>query len=65
MPQGTISKLYRDKGYGFVEGERGYWFFNQSTLDGTSIDALQVGQAVEFKEGFGPSGPRADDVRVA
>ena len=64
MPQGTISKLYRDKGYGYVEGERGYWFFNQSTLNGTPIDSLRVGQPVEFKEGFGPSGPRADNIKV-
>ena len=65
MPQGTISKLFRDKGYGFVEGERGYWFFTQSVLEGTTIDALKVGQTVEFEVGFGPSGPRADAVRIA
>jgi cold shock CspA family protein len=64
MPQGTIRKLYRDEGYGYVEGERGYWFFNRSTLNGTRIETLKVGQAVEFKEGFGPSGPRADDVKT-
>ena len=64
MPQGTITKLFHEKGYGFVEGERGYWFFNQSTLDGTSIQALRVGQAVEFEKGFGPGGPRADAVKV-
>ena len=42
MPQGTITKLYRDKGYGYVEGARGYWFFNQSTLNGTPLDSLKV-----------------------
>ena len=64
MAQGTITKLFHEKGYCFVEGERGYWFFNQSTLDGTSIDSLQVGQAVEFEKGFGPGGPRADSVKL-
>ena len=60
MLQGIISKLYRDKGYGYVEGQRGYRFFEQSTLHGTTIEALKVGQPVEFKEGFGPAGPRVD-----
>mgnify|MGYP000070730233 CR=1 FL=1 len=64
MSQGTITKLYRDKGYGFVEGERGYWFFTQSVLQGATIDTLRVGQTVEFEKGFGPAGPRADAVRV-
>lgn len=64
MAQGTITKLFQEKGYGFVEGERGYWFFNQSTLEGTSIDSLEVGQTVEFEKGFGPGGPRADSVKV-
>ena len=64
MPQGTITKLYLDKGYGYVEGERGYWFFSRATLNGTPIEALRVGQAVEFKEGFGPAGPRADNIKL-
>jgi CspA family cold shock protein len=64
MPQGTIRKLFADKGYGFVEGERGYWFFHQSVVEGTTLDSLRIGQAVEYEEGCGPSGPRADSVRV-
>ncbi|OHB82613.1 MAG: cold-shock protein [Planctomycetes bacterium RBG_16_64_12] len=64
MPEGTITKLFRDKGYGFVEGPRGYWFFHQSVLEGATIDALKIGQTVEYKEGCGPSGPRADSVRI-
>jgi cold shock CspA family protein len=64
MPQGTISKLFREKGYGFLEGERGYWFFTQAVLQGTTIEALKEGQSVEFEKGFGPAGPRADAVKV-
>jgi len=64
MPEGTIKKLFLDKGYGFVEGERGYWFFHQSAVKGASLDALKVGQAVQYEEGCGPSGPRADSVKV-
>lgn len=64
MPQGTIKKLLTDKGFGFIEGERGDIFFHHSALEGTSIEALSVGQAVEYEEGRGPKGPRAENVRV-
>ena len=64
MAEGTIKKLFPDKGYGFVEGNRGYWFFHQSAVEGVNIESLQIGQIVEFDEGCGPSGPRADSIRV-
>ena len=65
MPQGTIKKLIAEKGFGFIEGERGELFFHHSALEGTSIEALQEGQAVIFEEGRGPKGPRAENVRLA
>ena len=64
MPQGTIKKLIADKGFGFISGERGELFFHHSALEGTSIEALQVGQQVAYEEGRGPKGPRAERVRV-
>ena len=64
MPQGTIKKVLTDKGFGFIEGERGDIFFHHSALEDTSIEALSVGQAVEYKEGRGPKGPRAENVRL-
>jgi len=64
MPEGTIKKLFPDKGYGFVEGERGFWFFHRSVVEGTTLDSLQIGQLVEYQEGCGPSGPRADSVKL-
>lgn len=63
MPQGKIKKL-TEKGFGFIEGERGELFFHHSALEGVSYDSLQVGQMVEFQEGRGPKGPRAENVRV-
>ncbi len=30
MPQGTIKKLIADKGFGFIQGERGDLFFHHS-----------------------------------
>ena len=63
MPQGTIKKLVVDRGFGFIEGERGELFFHHSAVEGTSIEALRVGQGVTYEEGRGPKGPRAQNVR--
>jgi len=64
MPHGTISKLISDKGYGFIGGERGDLFFHHSAVEGTTFEALSEGQAVEYEEGRGPKGPRAEKVTV-
>jgi len=63
MPQGTIKKVIVDKGYGFIRGESDEWFFHHSALEGVTIEELSEGQAVEFDEGRGPKGPRAENVR--
>ncbi len=63
MPQGTIKKLITEKGFGFIEGERGDIFFHHSALIGTSIEELREGQSVEYEEGRGPKGPRAENVK--
>ncbi len=60
MPQGTIKKLVLDKGFGFIEGERGDVFFHHSAVDGGVFDTLQEGQTVEYEEGRGPKGPRRE-----
>jgi len=64
MAQGTIKKLISDKGFGFIEGERGELFFHHSAVDGTQFEELREGQTVEFTEGRGPKGPRAESVRL-
>ena len=64
MPQGKIKKLVSDKGFGFIQGEGGDVFFHHSALVDATIESLQEGQAVEYEEGNGPKGPRADNVRV-
>ena len=63
MPEGTIKKLIAEKGFGFIEGERGDIFFHHSALIGTTIEALREGQRVEYEEGSGPKGPRAENVK--
>ena len=63
MAQGTIKKL-TDKGFGFIEGERGDIFFHHSALEETTYENLREGQKVEYSEGQGPKGPRAESVRL-
>lgn len=63
MPHGTIKKL-TEKGFGFIEGERGDIFFHHSSVEGTPYDDLREGLQVEYQEGQGPKGPRAESVRV-
>ena len=62
MPEGTIKKLM-DKGFGFIEGERGDIFFHHSALAEGNFDSLQEGQRVEYEEGRGPKGPCAENVK--
>ena len=64
MSQGTIKKLISDKGFGFIEGARGELFFHHSAVEGTSFEMLREGQTVEYNEGRGPKGPRAEIVRA-
>ena len=63
MPKGTIKKLV-DRGFGFIEGEKGEVFFHHSALEGTTFEALSEGQQVEYEEGSGPKGPCAENVRL-
>ena len=63
MSQGRIKKL-TDRGFGFIEGDNGELFFHQSALQDISFEELREGQSVEYTEGSGPKGPRAENVRV-
>jgi len=63
MSHGTIKKLIADKGFGFIEGEKGDLFFHHSAVEGATIETLQIGQEVSYEEGEGPKGPRAENVR--
>ncbi len=64
MAQGSIKKLISNKGFGFIEGENGELFFHSSAVENSSFEELREGQSVEYVEGSGPKGPRAENVRV-
>ena len=63
MPNGTIKRLVRDRGFGFIRDDGGQeWFFHRSGVQG-SFDQLAEGQRVAFDEESSPKGPRAGNVR--
>ena len=63
MAEGII-KRKTDRGFGFIETKSGKdLFFHMSALEGCSFDDLTEGQSVEYVEGQGPKGPRAENVR--
>jgi len=63
MAEGTIKRL-TDKGFGFIDTGTGKdMFFHLSSLEGVTYEELQEGQRVQYTEGQGPKGPRAENVR--
>ena len=63
MPSGTIKRLVRDRGFGFIRDDGGQeWFFHRSSVEG-SFDQLNEGQRVTFDEEPSAKGPRAGNVR--
>jgi cold shock protein len=63
MPQGAIKKLVSDKGFGFIEGDRGDMFFHCSQVKEATFESLSEGQMVQYEVGQGPKGPRAENIR--
>jgi len=66
MAKGTIKKLIKDKGYGFIQTEEGKdLFFHQSQLQGLEYSSLNEGQQVEYEAGTGRGGrPEAAKVKL-
>ncbi len=66
MATGTVKKLVRERGFGFILGHDGVeTFFHRSALSGEGFDALTEGQAVEFDVERGDKGPRAANMKVS
>ncbi|MDA0376169.1 MAG: cold shock domain-containing protein [bacterium] len=61
MDTGVIKKLLN--GFGFISREGGDdLFFHSADLVEVQFDDLQEGDSVQFKEGSGPKGPKAEEV---
>ena len=62
--QGTVKRLVREKGFGFIEpaeGREDLFFHRTAVVDG-GFEALTVGQPVTFEVGRGAKGPRAENI---
>lgn len=62
--RGTIKRIIRDKGFGFVAAEDGNeYFFHQASCVDRDFDQFREGTTLLFEAGQGPKGPRAENVR--
>lgn len=63
--QGTIKRVIRDRGFGFIRAADGQEvFFHRSSLQNLNFDSLREGDNVEFEVERGDKGPRAVNVRL-
>ncbi|MBN1931741.1 MAG: HPF/RaiA family ribosome-associated protein [Desulfobacterales bacterium] len=66
MPRARISKLFHDRGYGFLATEMGLEvYFHENSVVGTKFEDLQIGTEVYFVEAEGEKGPQASTVKLA
>ncbi len=64
--QGTIKRVIRDRGFGFIRSADGQEvFFHRSGLQNLNFEGLREGDNVEFEMERGDKGPRAVSVRSA
>lgn len=62
--QGTIKRVIRDRGFGFIRAADGQEiFFHRSSLQTLNFDGLNEGDSVEFEVERGDKGLRAVAVR--
>ena len=71
MAQGTIKSLISDRGFGFILPEQRQadskdLFFHRSDMQGSSFEALSVGQQIEYDLGRDErkGTPKATNVRL-
>jgi len=62
--QGTIKRIVRDRGFGFIRSADGQEvFFHRTSLQNLDFESLKEGQTVDFEMERGDKGPRAVSVR--
>jgi CspA family cold shock protein len=65
MKKGTVDRVVRERGFGFIRGERGESvFFHRSALSAGEFDRLEEGEQVEFEDTMGEKGLKATRVRL-
>jgi cold shock protein len=65
VAQGTVTRFYADKGYGFIAPDDGTpdVFVHHSAIEGDGYHSLEDNQRVEYTVTRGAKGPRAEQVR--
>ncbi len=65
MAQGTVTRFYADKGYGFIAPDDGTpdVFVHHSAIEADGYQSLEDNQRVEYTVTRGAKGPRAEQVR--
>jgi len=62
---GTVKRIVKDKGFGFIQGEdEQEYFFHRSALKNIKFEELQEQQEVTFEEDEGAKWLRAEDIYV-
>lgn len=65
VANGTIKRLVRDRGFGFIRDDGGQeWFFHRSAVQAGEFEQLSEGQRVIFDEEPSQKGPRAGNIRA-
>jgi len=65
VANGTIKRLVRDRGFGFIRDDGGQeWFFHRSSVEAGAFEQLNEGQRVSFDEEPSQKGPRAGNIRA-
>jgi CspA family cold shock protein len=65
VANGTIKRLVRDRGFGFIRDDGGQeWFFHRTAVESGSFEGLNEGQRVSFDEEPSAKGPRAGHIRA-
>jgi CspA family cold shock protein len=66
MSKGTIKRIMRERGFGFILAEDGREiFFHRSELQDVDFNDLQEGDQLEFNIAQGQKGPQATGVKKA
>lgn len=64
MSKGTVKRIMRERGFGFILAEDGREiFFHRSELQDVDFDKLEEGDHLEFTVTKGDKGPQATDIK--
>lgn len=61
-PHGVVTKVFAERGYGFIEDGGREIYFHKNAVVGDKFDKLSVGAKVRYAEEDGDLGPQASSV---